>query len=137
MTSEATAESFRRTEAARREGQKRVINDTWTRELRSTREASLSFCNANNEPVKIGIDTSLLGTSVEASFFWTGILGREWFPKPAALTVTDTDLNGQTRQRRIMVKRNEVGSDIYPFPGEQTVINKDPNYGVVYQTTRR
>ena len=133
MTPEATWKSFEHTEQQRRDNQRKVINAAWDRELGSTREATLSFRNADNKYVKMDLDMSLLGTSPEASFFWKGVFGTEWFAKPAALTVTDINSDGNTQQRRIMVRRNIVGSDIYPFPGEQAVVNQNPNHGVVYR----
>src|ERR1035437_7389649 len=102
MTPEATWKSFESTEQQRRDNQRKVINAAWARELGSTREATLSFRNADKQYVKMGIDISLLGTSPEASFFWKGVFGTEWFAKPAALTVTDIDSDGTTQQRRIM-----------------------------------
>jgi len=135
MTPENTRISLMRTEEERKRCQREVINNAWTRTLGDTQEATLTTLRARNKTVKRTIDASLLSASAEASLFWTGMLGKEIFTKPAAITVTDTDLNGQTQQRRIMIERRRVGSSIFPFPGEQTVINSNPNFGVIYQAT--
>jgi hypothetical protein len=93
-----------------------AVDFAWNTILGTAQEARMIIFNEHGQLVVARrIERNLLGSSDEASAFWTSMF-RIGNIKALTISVTDRNANGQDGIRQITVEARQVGSNIYGLP---------------------